>query len=146
MGFGNPYGDPWNTDIMLEWTEQLESALKTLKGVYGSAMVTHEGSKRHIFDIALEFMLADKINAEVLVTHTFNLDDYMEMIDVNMNKGKHKAIKTLVDDLKRPHKGQKEGGLIMNPPNSILFAMRPPGRLFRGKRRRCVTSCHYASP
>jgi hydroxymethylglutaryl-CoA lyase len=23
MGFGNPYGDPWNTDIMLEWTEQL---------------------------------------------------------------------------------------------------------------------------
>lgn len=23
MGFGNPYGDPWNTDIVLEWSHQL---------------------------------------------------------------------------------------------------------------------------
>lgn len=23
MGFGNPYGDPWNTDIVSEWTEKL---------------------------------------------------------------------------------------------------------------------------
>jgi hydroxymethylglutaryl-CoA lyase len=23
MGFGNPYGDPWNTDIVGEWTEKL---------------------------------------------------------------------------------------------------------------------------
>jgi len=24
MGFGNPYGDPWNVDIVGEWTEKLE--------------------------------------------------------------------------------------------------------------------------
>jgi threonine dehydrogenase-like Zn-dependent dehydrogenase len=42
--------------------------LQTLKGVYGHGMVTH----------------------------TFRLEDYLEMIDVNMNKGKHNAIKTLV--------------------------------------------------
>ena len=23
MGFGNPYGDPWNVDIVGEWTERL---------------------------------------------------------------------------------------------------------------------------
>ena len=25
MGFGNPYGDPWNTDIVASWVEQLAS-------------------------------------------------------------------------------------------------------------------------
>ncbi len=25
MGFGNPYGDPWNVDIVGEWTEQLSA-------------------------------------------------------------------------------------------------------------------------
>ncbi|WP_019039033.1 hydroxymethylglutaryl-CoA lyase [Psychroflexus tropicus] len=25
MGFGNPYGDPWNTDIVGEWTEKLSA-------------------------------------------------------------------------------------------------------------------------
>lgn len=25
MGFGNPYGDPWNADIVAEWTEKLYS-------------------------------------------------------------------------------------------------------------------------
>ena len=25
MGFGNPYGDPWNVDIVGEWTEKLAS-------------------------------------------------------------------------------------------------------------------------
>jgi len=70
--------------------------LQTLKGVYGYGMVTHEGEDRHVFDIALEFMLSGKINADILVTHKFKLEDYMEMIDVNMNKGKNKAIKTLI--------------------------------------------------
>jgi hydroxymethylglutaryl-CoA lyase len=25
MGFGNPYGDPWNVEIVGEWTEKLSS-------------------------------------------------------------------------------------------------------------------------
>ncbi len=70
--------------------------LQTIKGVYGYGWVTCDGKRRHVFDIALEFMLAGRITTDGLVTHTFNLEDYMEMIDVNMNKGKHKAIKTLV--------------------------------------------------
>lgn len=27
MGFGNPYGDPWNSDIVIEWSEKLSSQL-----------------------------------------------------------------------------------------------------------------------
>lgn len=31
MGFGNPYGDPWNVDIVSEWTERLGNmGIKTL--------------------------------------------------------------------------------------------------------------------
>ncbi len=70
--------------------------LQTLKGVYGYGMVTHNERKRHVFDIALDFMLSGQIDAEVLVTHKFELGDYLEMIAVNMNKVKYKAIKTLV--------------------------------------------------
>lgn len=70
--------------------------LQTVQGVYGYGLVTHEGQKRHVFDIALEFMTAGRIDAEALVTHKFRLEDYLEMIAVNMHKSKHKAVKTLV--------------------------------------------------
>jgi len=70
--------------------------LQTVKGVYGYGLVTHEGEERHVFDIALEFMTSGQIDAETLVTHKFKLDDYMDMLEVNMNKSKHNAVKTLV--------------------------------------------------
>jgi (R,R)-butanediol dehydrogenase/meso-butanediol dehydrogenase/diacetyl reductase len=64
--------------------------------VYGYGLVTYEGKERHVFDVALEFMTAGRIDAEALVTHKFKLEDYLDMIEVNMNKGKHNAVKTLV--------------------------------------------------
>ena len=70
--------------------------LQTVQGVYGYGLVTYQESKRHVFDIALEFMASGRIDAETLVTHKFKLEDYMQMLAVNMDKGKHKAIKTLV--------------------------------------------------
>ena len=70
--------------------------LQTVKGVYGYGMVSYAGEQRHVFDVALEFMAAGRIDADTLVTHKFTLDDYLEMIDVNMNKGRHRAVKTLV--------------------------------------------------
>ena len=70
--------------------------LQTVQGVYGYGLVNHEGEDRHVFDIALEFMGSGRIDAEALVTHKFKLKDYMQMLEVNMNKGKHRAIKTLV--------------------------------------------------
>jgi len=40
MGFGNPYGDPWNVDIVSEWTEKLASmgvSILSLSDTVGSS-------------------------------------------------------------------------------------------------------------
>jgi len=41
MGFGNPYGDPWNADVVIEWCEkiytQLEIITHSLSDTVGSA-------------------------------------------------------------------------------------------------------------
>lgn len=87
VGIGN--------DVKLDLTP-LWLKLQTVKGVYGYGMVSHAGRQCHVFDVALEFMAAGRVDTETLVTHTFRLDDYLQMIAVNMNKGKHKAVKTLV--------------------------------------------------
>ena len=70
--------------------------LQNVRGVYGYGRVTHDGRERHVFDIALDFMQSGRVDAEALVTHKFKLEDYLDMIEVNMNKGKHRAVKTLV--------------------------------------------------
>jgi (R,R)-butanediol dehydrogenase/meso-butanediol dehydrogenase/diacetyl reductase len=44
----------------------------------------------------MELMKQNRIQAEALVTYKFRLEDYRRMIAVNMNKGRHKAIKTIV--------------------------------------------------
>lgn len=69
---------------------------QTIKGVYGHAYGSYEGKKLHMFDIAMDLMVKKKINTETLVTHKFKIEEYLQMIEVNMNKGKHKAIKTVV--------------------------------------------------
>ena len=51
---------------------------------------------RSVFEVALDLMAKEKISADILVTHRFPLEAYREMIAVNMNKGKHRAIKTIV--------------------------------------------------
>lgn len=70
--------------------------LQRIQGVYSYGVVTYENQKRHVFDIALELMASGRIDAKSLITHKFNLNDYQEMLEVNMNKGKYQAIKTLV--------------------------------------------------
>lgn len=69
--------------------------LQTVKGVYAYGIVEYQGKKRHVFDIGLELMQQKKIKAEELVTHKFQLENYLELIRVNLEKGKHKAIKTV---------------------------------------------------
>ena len=71
--------------------------LQTVKGVYAYGTADYRGEVRQVFDIALEMMAAGKIDTERLVTHTFGLADYVEMIEVNLDKAEHKAIKTLMD-------------------------------------------------
>jgi threonine dehydrogenase-like Zn-dependent dehydrogenase len=70
--------------------------LQTVKGVYAYGLVDDGGTRRHVFDIAMDMMNQKKIKAEALVTHRFRLDEYCRMIEVNMNKGQHRAMKTIV--------------------------------------------------
>ena len=82
-------------DVKLDLTP-LWLKLQTVKGVYAYGMATHNGTRRHVFDIALDLMRKDHINAAKLVTHEFALADFQDMLSVNLNKSKHRAIKTVV--------------------------------------------------
>jgi len=82
-------------DVKLDLTP-IWLKLQTIKGVYAYGMVTYNGNRRHVFDIALELMSRKKIRTDILVTHKFNIEEYQNMIEVNMNKGKHRAMKTVM--------------------------------------------------
>jgi threonine dehydrogenase-like Zn-dependent dehydrogenase len=70
--------------------------LQTIKGCYGHGYNDTPGGRKHAFEIALELMESRKVRVEDMLTHTFPIERYKELIDVNMNKGAHQAIKTAV--------------------------------------------------
>jgi threonine dehydrogenase-like Zn-dependent dehydrogenase len=82
-------------DVKLDLTP-LWLKLQTIKGVYAYGDVEFDGEKQHVFAIAMALMDAEKIRAEDLVTHKFSLEEFEQMIEVNLNKGKHRAVKTVV--------------------------------------------------
>lgn len=82
-------------DVKLDLTP-LWLKLQTIKGVYGYGYSEFNGKRQHVFEIALDLMQQGKIQAENLVTHKFAIEDYEQMIEVNLNKGQHKALKTVV--------------------------------------------------
>jgi len=70
--------------------------LQTMKGVYCFGYTDVRGKREHAFEIALDFVRQKKVSLEPMVTHTFPLVDYRDMIEVNLHKGKYKAVKTVV--------------------------------------------------
>jgi threonine dehydrogenase-like Zn-dependent dehydrogenase len=82
-------------DVKLDLTP-LWLKLQTVRGVYAYGHVTYQGRERPVFDVALELLQQEKIQADPLVTHQFRLEEYEKMIEVNLNKGRHKAVKTVV--------------------------------------------------
>jgi len=70
--------------------------LQTLKGVFCYGYNTIDGKKRHAFEIAIDLVKEGKVKLDEMVTHEFPLPEYKRMIEVNMNKGKNKAMKTMV--------------------------------------------------
>jgi len=85
-------------DVKLDLTP-LWLKLQTIKGVYSSGYVNYEGGRKHTFEIAAGMVKQKKIALEPMVTHTFRLVDYRRMIEVNLHKGKYKALKTVVSFL-----------------------------------------------
>ena len=49
-----------------------------------------------MFDIALDMVAEGRVVLEGMLTHTFSLDRFDQMIEVNLDKEKHRAIKTAV--------------------------------------------------
>jgi (R,R)-butanediol dehydrogenase / meso-butanediol dehydrogenase / diacetyl reductase len=78
-------------DLTPLWLKQ-----QTLKGVYGCGYATYNGEYQHIFAIALDMLRTGKIKLAGMLTHTFALDNFAEMLEVNLAKSKHRAVKTAV--------------------------------------------------
>jgi threonine dehydrogenase-like Zn-dependent dehydrogenase len=82
-------------DVKLDLTP-LWLKLQTIKGVYAYGDVDFNGRREHVFEIAMTMMRNGQIKADALVTHKFSLNDYERMIEVNLNKEKHRAMKTVM--------------------------------------------------
>jgi threonine dehydrogenase-like Zn-dependent dehydrogenase len=70
--------------------------LQTIKGVYCFGYTDVRGKREHVFEMAIDFVKQKKVSLEPMVTHTFSLEAYREMIEVNLQKGRYKAVKTMV--------------------------------------------------
>ncbi len=82
-------------DVKLDLTP-LWLKLQTIKGVYTYGYTDEHGKRKHVFELAIDFIRQKKVDVESMVTHTFSIEDYREMIEVNLNKSKHRAVKTAV--------------------------------------------------
>jgi threonine dehydrogenase-like Zn-dependent dehydrogenase len=78
-------------DLTPLWLKQ-----QTLKGVYGCGYATYKGKWMFMFDIALDMVREGKVDLGDMVTHRFSLENFKEMIRVNLDKNKHEAVKTAV--------------------------------------------------
>jgi threonine dehydrogenase-like Zn-dependent dehydrogenase len=70
--------------------------LLTVKGVYGYGYNETGSGRKHAFAIALELMEKKKVYVNDMLTHTFPIERYRDLIEVNFNKGKNRAIKTAI--------------------------------------------------
>ena len=70
--------------------------LQTIKGVYTYGYTDADGEKKHAFELAIDLARQRKVDLASMVTHTFALGDYRRMIEVNLSKAKHQAVKTVV--------------------------------------------------
>jgi len=83
------------TDAMTDLTP-LWLKLQTIRGVFTYGYTDMHGETKHVFEIAIDFVKRKKVHLESMVTHAFSIEDYREMIEINLNKGKHKALKTVI--------------------------------------------------
>ncbi len=70
--------------------------LQTVKGCYGYRYNDVNGGRKQAFEIALELLAEKKVRVDDMLTHKFRLEDYRNMIEVNIRKTQNKAIKTAV--------------------------------------------------
>lgn len=69
--------------------------LATIKGILYYGFHEWQGQKKHTFEIALDLISGNRAAVEDLVTHKFGLNEYRRMLAVNLDKGRHRAVKTM---------------------------------------------------
>jgi threonine dehydrogenase-like Zn-dependent dehydrogenase len=70
--------------------------LQTLKGVYAYGTTMTETGPRHVFELALDMIKDGRVFVQDMLTHTFPIERYQDMIEVNLSKGKNRAMKTAI--------------------------------------------------
>lgn len=70
--------------------------LQTVKGCYGYRYNDTPLGRKQAFEIALEMMAQKKVLVDDMLTHTFPIENYREMIDLNLRKDAGRAMKTAV--------------------------------------------------
>lgn len=81
------------SDVTLDPTP-LWLKLQTIRGGYGHSRTDLEGRPAHVFETALRLAREKKVRLEGMITHTFPLEDYRDMIRLNTDKARHRAVKT----------------------------------------------------
>jgi len=79
-------------DVKLDFSP-LWLKLQTIRGCYGYRAAAGKGGKP-TFDMALGMIASKKVRVDGMLTHTFPISDYRKMIDVNLHKGRERAMKT----------------------------------------------------
>ena len=87
-------GDEVKLDLTPLWLK-----LQTIKGVYAHGVNLVDGRREHVFETALRFASSGRVRLHEMVTHTFPLARYRDMIAVNLRKSANRAVKTAVSFL-----------------------------------------------
>ena len=82
-------------DVMIDLTP-LWLKLQTIKGVWCYGYSDVSNGRKHIFEIAIDLVKLKKVHLESMITHVFSIEDYKHMIEVNLSKPKHRAVKTVI--------------------------------------------------
>jgi len=96
MAFGGTYSMVGISNKIAFDPTPLWLKLQSVKAAFAYGYNTIDGKSRHAFEIALELLKDGKVQVEDMLTHTFPIERYQDMIEVNLNKGKNRAIKTAV--------------------------------------------------
>ena len=70
--------------------------LQNVKGCYGYRYNNIEGGRKHAYEMALDLISSKKIQVDDMLTHKFPLEQYRELIEVNVKKDANRAMKTAI--------------------------------------------------
>ena len=68
--------------------------LQTIKGCYGYRYNDIGGVRKHTFAMALDLIASQKVRVDDMLTHRLPLENYREIIEINLQKETRRAMKT----------------------------------------------------